>query len=77
MVRPDLLLNYYPMIRDGRDLIRGQNITLTNTAVIAHPRMIYPAAPMIGHNSAAVGGAVSMPIPAFIKRRNANTLLRM
>ncbi len=65
-VGPSALVAYWPIV--GRtspeiNLVGGGNGTLTGTANAAHPRIIMPSRPMIGHNSAgAAPGGLDIPI---------------
>lgn len=55
-VRPQSLIFYTPAIRAVQDFISGTVLTATGTPAVAnHPRIIYPATPMIITAPAAVG----------------------
>jgi hypothetical protein len=49
-------LHYYPLVRSAIDVWGGNTGTITEAAPSAHPRIINPVNPMIGHNAGAGGG---------------------
>ena len=51
---PQDLKCYWDMIRTGREKMQGADLTLTSTAAIAHPPIIYPAQVFSGLGTAAV-----------------------
>ncbi|TPV96160.1 MAG: LamG domain-containing protein [Myxococcales bacterium FL481] len=57
-VRRQNLVHYWPLIRDGRELASGEDMTSNGTVdPAAHPRIIYPPRPSLGF----VGGAAAPP----------------
>jgi hypothetical protein len=60
LIRPQSRIAYWPFIRDDRDLTGGYDLTAFNSPTFEpHARMYYPAPPIVGLGSVAVGGGAT------------------
>ncbi len=68
-VRPQNLVFYLPLVRDNdEDIVGGLSMSINGTPTVsAHPRIIYPSAPISGFGAAA---AVAASIVVLRRRRS-------
>lgn len=61
-IRPSQIAFYAPLIRSYKDVINKAAAAVTGTTVGSHSRIIMPARPLIGHNSAGAPAGLDIPI---------------
>jgi len=64
-VRPNKLFYYWPLVRDGKELIQGADMTLNSTTVVSIGLPTFqPATPIIGVPVAAAATGAGFPFPS-------------